>query len=403
MALFTGGGDKPYAVGISSALTAKGVLVDFIGSNDLDCPEVTGIQGVAFLNLRGDHSERAALTEKVVRILVYYARLVKYAAVARPPIFHILWNNKFESIDRVVLMLWYRLLGRRVTLTAHNVNIAKRDGRDGWFNRFTLWVQYRLCHHIFVHTERMKIELRAVFGVRGDRISIIPFGINDTTPTTDMTPAQARQRLGLREGEKTVLFFGQIAPYKGLHYLIDALAILKKENKSVRLVIAGKVKPGRDDYWKAIQDAIRTNALSDEIVQRMQFIPDSEVEQYFKAADAIVMPYTDIFQSGIPFLAYSFGLPVICTDVGALRDDVVDGETGFVCAPHDPAAVAAAINTYFSSALYAHLPERREGIRRWAQEHHSWTTVGDITMLVYLQLLSGQLRAAQPSTRAGEV
>ena len=46
---------------------------------------------------------------------------------AKPRVFHILWNNKFELFDRTLLMLYYRLLGRRVVLTAHNVNAAKRD------------------------------------------------------------------------------------------------------------------------------------------------------------------------------------------------------------------------------------------------------------------------------------
>ena len=401
VALFTGGGDKPYAVGITEALTEQGLLVDFIGSNELDCPEVTDREGVTFLNLRGDQGEDAPFARKVIRILVYYARLARYTAVARPRIFHILWNSKFQLLDRVVLMLYYRLLGKRVVLTAHNVNAAKRDSEDTWFNRFTLEIQYRLCHHIFVHTARMKTELAADFGVSDARISVIPFGINNTIPTTSMTTLEAKRRLGIRDAEKTVLFFGQIGPYKGLHDLISALSILRHANTHVQLVIAGKVKPGRHEYWEGIQRAIQDGGLTEQVVQRIQFIPDAEVEPYFKAADVIVMPYTHIFQSGIPFLAYSFGLPVICTDVGSLSDDVIDGVTGFVCPPNDPAALASAIVTYFSSELYASLHERREKIRRFASEGHSWRTVGEITKGVYAQLLAETPGSAQAANGSG--
>ena len=52
------------------------------------------------------------------------------------------------------------------------------------------------------------------------------------------------------------------------------------------------------------------------------------------ASDAVVIPYVDIFQSGVPFLAFSFGLPVIATDVGSLREDVTS-ETGLLCRPRD--------------------------------------------------------------------
>ena len=56
---------------------------------------------------------------------LYYAKLIRYAATAEPRIFHILWNNKFEYFDRTLLMLYYRLLGKKIVLTAHNVNACQ--------------------------------------------------------------------------------------------------------------------------------------------------------------------------------------------------------------------------------------------------------------------------------------
>jgi hypothetical protein len=51
-----------------------------------------------------------------LRVLTYYVRLIRYAATAKPRIFHILWNNKFVHFDRTFLMLYYKLLGRRSCL-----------------------------------------------------------------------------------------------------------------------------------------------------------------------------------------------------------------------------------------------------------------------------------------------
>jgi glycosyltransferase involved in cell wall biosynthesis len=76
--------------------------------------------------------------------------------------------------------------------------------------------------------------------------------------------------------------------------------------------------------------------------------------------------------------------------VGALRDDVIDDRTGFLCPPRDPAALAQAIDRYFSSELYRHLPTRREEIRRFANVRHSWTTVAQITRSVYTRLPVGR-------------
>src|SRR5262249_51220470 len=100
VALLTGGGDKPYALGMAAALTSAGVHVDFIGSNDLRVPELLTNRRVNFLNLRGDQRENVGFRRKVVRILAYYARLITYVVRSQPQIIHILWNNKFEYFDR---------------------------------------------------------------------------------------------------------------------------------------------------------------------------------------------------------------------------------------------------------------------------------------------------------------
>src|SRR5205809_172959 len=385
VALLTGGTDKPYALGLASALAAQRVQVEFIGSNELDCPQVRAIPGLVFLNLRGDQREEVPFAGKLVRVLVYYGRLVRYVATAKPMILHILWNSRFEVFDRTVLMVYYRLLGKRVVLTAHNVNGAARDDKDGWVNRLSLRIQYRLCDHVFVHTDAMKRELVAAFGAREQRVTVIPFGINDTMPHSELKPAAARQRLGMAVNGRAVLFFGQIAPYKGLEYLIAAIAVLAKTGEDVRLIVAGRVKRGSEGYWGSIRRSITDLGIEDLVVQKIRFIPDDEVETYFKAADAVVMPYVDIFQSGVPFLAFSFGLPVIATDVGSLREDVTS-ETGLLCKPKDPADLARVIAAFYRSALHREPDRAQERIRGLAAERHSWETVVDRTRAVYASL-----------------
>ncbi len=381
--LLTGGDDRSYALGLANALVARGVHLDFIGSDAVDGPELHGSPLVRFLNLRGDQSPEAGLVRKVARLLRYYLALMRYAASAPAQVLHILWNNKFEHFDRTLLMLYYRALGHRVVMTAHNVNAARRDGRDSWLNRATLRIQYRLCDRIFVHTQRMRDQMLEQFDVVAERVSVIPFGINDTTPKTALTTSQARTRLALGAQDRVLLFFGQIAPYKGLEHLVAALPAAFAADPSLRLVIAGKVKAGCEDYWHGIRQALGSPALGSRVIQRIAHVPDAEVELYFKAAHVLVVPYVEIFQSGVPFLAYSFGLPVIATDVGTLREDIVEGRTGFVCRPRDAQDLARAIARYFGSPLYADLDRARASVRAHAIERHSWAQVAAITESAY--------------------
>ncbi len=386
VSILTAGRDKPYALGLGSSLIAAGTKFDFIGSNEVVSAELLNHPQVNFLNLRGDQSVAAGAFKKMWRVLVYYFRLLTYTVTARPKVFHILWNNKFEWFDRTGLMVFYKLLGKKICFTAHNVNVKSRDGGDSWLNRATLKFQYHRCDHVFLHTERMRQELITQFDFPAARTSLIPFGINSTTPDTDLTGPEARQKLGLAPTDKVALFFGNIAPYKGVEFLLDAFEAIAPADESLRLIIAGRPK-GEEAYWAGLLEKIKRSAARARIILKIEYVPDAETEIYFKAADVLVLPYTHIFQSGVLFLGYNFGMPIVATDVGQLRDDISEGETGFICAPKDASALAAALKKFFASDLFLQLKTRRQDIRRFANDRYSWSKVADITTDVYNHLL----------------
>jgi len=385
--LLTGGGDKPYALGLATALTSAGVIVDFIGSDDHVVRELLANPRANFHNLRGAQRPQVSRITKVLRVLNYYFRLICYAAKAKPAIFHILWNNKIEIFDRTLLMLYYKLLGKCLILTAHNVDKSKRDGGQSFLNRFSLRWQYRLSDHVFVHTEKMKTELVAEFGVAKEKVSVIPFGINNTVPNTSLSTADAKQQLGINKDEKTLLFFGNIAPYKGLEYLVSAFIELSKECFNYRLIIAGSVK-NCQSYWRAVEQSIILSGVGERIIRKIEYVPDEDTEIYFKAADVLVLPYTYIFQSGVLFLGYSFGLPAIASNTGSMQEDVIQGKTGFIHEAKNADALAEAIRVYFRSDLYRNLDETKREIRDYANERYSWAIVGEMLDRVYRRILS---------------
>ncbi|HXR17372.1 MAG TPA: glycosyltransferase family 4 protein [Terriglobales bacterium] len=391
VALLTGGADQPYAFGLATELISKDVAMDLIANDELDLPEFRGKSKVTFLNLRGDQRPDANMVRKSFRVLTYYVKLICYAAKSKRKIFHILWNNKFESFDRTILMLYYILLRKKIVLTVHNVNAGTRDSNDTALNRLTLGIQYRLADHMFVHTDKMKTELMDEFEVSGSRISVIPFGINNAVPNATLSPREAKQRLGIRERAKTILFFGNITPYKGLEYLVAAFQQASAQHHDYQLIIAGRPK-NCESYWAQIRQAIQNDVRSGRIILRTDYIPDAETEIYFKAADVLVLPYRHIYQSGVLFLGYSFGLPVLAADVGSLKEEIIEGKTGFVFRPEDPEDLARAIKRYFASDLFASLDTRRQEIRDFASKNHSWDLVGQATISVY----SGLLRPSSP-------
>jgi D-inositol-3-phosphate glycosyltransferase len=125
----------------------------------------------------------------------------------------------------------------------------------------------------------------------------------------------------------------------------------------------------------------------DRIIERIEYIPDEQTELYFKAADLLVLPYTRIFQSGVLFLGYGFGLPAIAANVATLKEEIIEGKTGLVFRSQDSSDLAKTIDRYFASDLFHELEDRRPQIKAYANERYSWDKVAVITTAVYSDLL----------------
>ncbi len=152
----------------------------------------------------------------------------------------------------------------------------------------------------------------------------------------------AEDLLGIGHGKKNILFFGLIREYKGLDILIEAFG---KLGEDYRLIIAGEPYGSFDKYQRLIDSCSGKNRIS----VFPQYIKDNEVSRYFSAADVCVLPYRSATQSGISSIAYHFGVPMITTDVGGLRESIAERGTGLVVENASPDEIAYAINRYFDS------------------------------------------------------
>jgi glycosyltransferase involved in cell wall biosynthesis len=81
-----------------------------------------------------------------------------------------------------------------------------------------------------------------------------------------------------------------------------------------------------------------------------RFLTREEVGVCFAAADLVVLPYVRATQSGVVPIAVAHAKPVAVTAVGGLREQVLDGRTGYLVPPGDPGALAEAIQRYFAEA-----------------------------------------------------
>ena len=389
VALLTGGKDPHYALALVRELRTRGVDVAFVGSDDLVPARDGGPGALEFHNLIG--SQGGHVVAKMWRVLRYYGRVVRFAVQTDARIFHVLWFRKFPVVERVLLNGFFKLLGKTLIFTAHNVDDRARDGKaTALANRLSLGFLYRSVAHVFVHTERMKSEIVERFRIRTDKITVVPFGINDVIPRSSASRADAKRRRGFEADERVILFFGNIAPYKGVEDLVRAFAELAREDPRCTLVVAGHPKdPSCESYWQATEALIDELGLAPRVRRELGYIPDDEVGDIFRSADVSVLPYRRVYQSGVLALSYAQGVPAVVADVGSLKEDVIEGETGFVFRPGDVRDLAAKLRAFFSTDLFADLDTRSRKIAEYGAERFSWATNADLTCRVYARTVNG--------------
>ena len=156
----------------------------------------------------------------------------------------------------------------------------------------------------------------------------------------------AERKLGLASGKKNLLFFGLIREYKGLDILVEAFSAL---DDSYQLIIAGEPYGSFSKY----QEMIDRSPGRDRIHTYLHYVRDSEVADYFSAADLTVLPYRSATQSGISSVSYHFEVPMIVTDTGGLKETIGNRGTGIVADRPECSEIRKKIEYYFSDPSVA--------------------------------------------------
>lgn len=384
-----GGGQADYLYGLVSGLHETSISHIDVLDIDRSKEIFDNFQKVKFHSVYRYQNKGSSFIKKGSNTIRYYCLQIKHFLGAKPRVVHFQWLNRFYIADRIIIPLIARLKGHKVVLTVHNVNAGKRDNNDTWYNRVTLKVLYGLCNHLIVHTPGSRDELIRDFHIKKSKISVVKHGMNNKVTVTGISEIKARERLNIATDRKVILFFGNIDHYKGLDILIESLPLLSDEIKDkITVIIAGNIKS--QEYNKKITGLIFKSPLKDRIIKFTRYISDEEIEPLFEASDCIALPYRDIYQSGVLFMAYNFGIPPVVTRVGNFGNDIQHGKTGLISDEISAGSLADSLEYFFSSPLYSNKDETRKYIKNWAQKNYSWNSIGQVTLGIYEKLLQNE-------------
>jgi glycosyltransferase involved in cell wall biosynthesis len=234
----------------------------------------------------------------------------------------------------------------------------------------------RAVDHVVATCSDEVFELRRL-GLPRDRATIVPCGVD----TSVFTP---RGPVAQRSGRSRLLVLGRLVERKGQD---DAVRALRAVPDAELVVVGGPPRGAIDADPEVCR--LRAIAVEEGVADRLVFagaVPRADVPAWVRSADVVLaVPWYEPF--GItPLEAMACGRPVVATAVGGLVDTVVDGVTGDLVPPRDPARLGAVL-----AALLAD-DERRSaygaaGVRR-ARARYRWSRVVADTDAVYRQVLA---------------
>lgn len=217
--------------------------------------------------------------------------------------------------------------GVPVVTTIHDVTTHPREFQLRMAPQALLDVLPRRSAGIIVHGERLATNARDHFGFVGEspivramsHPIITRYGVGSARP-------QASGR---------VLFFGTLDRYKGVETLLEAMPLVLQAVEGAELRICGRTT--RPSYYRSLSPpGVRVD-------WDLRFQDSADVRNAFAWADVVVLPYIEASQSGVLYLATSFGVPVVATRVGSLSEVVISGVNGLLAAPGDPISLAESL------------------------------------------------------------
>ena len=375
---WVGESGNDYALYLCEALKKVGIDISLIVTDDN-----TKNDSVVFPFLPISPSKTKSVS-KYKKTFKYYKYLLNVYKLIRKEKYNVVHfqffrRRRIESLYFVIL----KLMRIKLAHTVHDVKPLNENKLDHFFSLLV----YKTADLLFVHSNSNKMVLAQQVKLDEEKIKVVPHGDFDIYISNRiLAKPEARKFFGLSQEHNVILFFGAIKEYKGLDILLNSLSFASKKINNLTLLIAGSPDP--IELKLEYKDIISKLPKEINIIFHDEFIPNAEVEKYFIASDVLVLPYRRISHSGVLHLAYSFGRPVIATNVGDFEETVEEGKSGFVLSSNSPEGLSEKIIQVFYDKLK--LEEMGKYARHLSETKYSWKNSAELMKPIYEKMIKNK-------------
>jgi glycosyltransferase involved in cell wall biosynthesis len=220
-------------------------------------------------------------------------------------------------------------------------------------------------------------------GIPAGKVVVVPNAVNDQFLEPVPEDAGLREALGVRPGEQLVGVISNLVSYEGIGTLLEAVGELRRRGAPVRPLIVGD-GPER----AALERLAGQLGLTGTAIFTGR-VPVTEVRRYYGILDVFAIPRTSdrvcqLVTPLKPVEAMASGLPVVASDVGALREIIRPDVTGALATPGDAASFADSMEPL----LYSSDHRRKLGVnaREWVARDRTWARNAEIYRAAYERL-----------------
>lgn len=180
-------------------------------------------------------------------------------------------------------------------------------------------MMWRRADRVVVHSETERQRFVRAFGVPADRVRVIAHG-QDFAPRTTLNRDEARWSLNIEADVRLFLAIGFVQPHKGFDRAIHAFRGL--DQLGCRLAVVGSVRVEEPAFQLHAAELERLAEATPGVDLHLGWVSDERFDRWLAAADVVVLPYREIWSSGVLERARLFEVDVVVTDVGGLAEQV---------------------------------------------------------------------------------
>ena len=353
------GGMDYYDYGLAQGLGGNNLNVNYYTCNKTNVRFYDNVQTNATF---GNVWENKGLF-KLLAFLSGYVKAFKNAKRAKSEVLHFQFFG-LGKINLIVLAI-ASLFKQKKVVTLHDIESFHKGS-----SKFIAKLCLTLIDGIIVHNQFSKSEFEKNFKFNG-KTSIIPHG--NYLPFVETQPLNSKSPL------INILFFGQIKEVKGIDVLLDAMEKVVKKSNHYHLTIAGRPWKTEVKYY---EDKIKKMGLSNHVTTHFKYIKDEDVDQLYKNASIIVMPYKKIYQSGVLLLSLSYGRTVIASDLSPFKEVISDGENGFLFESENSSSLSNCI----LKLNHQLIEDTTENSKHLISQKYDWVKIGKATLKFYTSL-----------------